>query len=164
MDIFCRCFRDMRITVGEMTKTDFLTKAKQAAMNIGHPWPGYVAAECALESRYGDSLLAREANNLLGMKIHHATLPGDILELPTREWVNGSWLTVTAHWMKYPDWEACLRDRWATLQRMPQYYLDAVNATTGEQFVREVSRHWSTDPHRADKVLEIYAEHADVLA
>jgi len=145
----------------------FLTKCKQAAMNLGLSWPGYVAAEAALESRYGQSGLALQANNLFGMKAHHSTPPDQTLALPTKEFVNGQWIATTASWMKYPDWEACLRDRQATLVRLGyEYpaYQAALAASDGETFIREVSQTWSTDPHRADKVLEIYNDNQDVLA
>jgi len=145
----------------------FLAKCKQAAMNLGLSWPGYVAAEAALESRYGTSQLAVQAMNLFGMKMHKGTPIEDTLALPTKEFINGQWISTVAHWMKYPDWEACLRDRQATLLRLaPTYpsYQAALDASDGETFVREVSSTWSTDPHRADKVLEIYNENQDVLA
>lgn len=145
---------------------DFLVKARQAAMNIGLSWPGYVAAEAALESRYGQSQLATQANNLFGMKMHAGTPPEQVLSLPTKEFVGGQWITIEAKWMKYADWEACFRDRQATLIRLAPTYLHyqaALDASDGETFVREVSQTWSTDPHRADKVLEIYNENLDVL-
>lgn len=144
----------------------FLTKCKQAAMNIGMSWPGYVAAEAALESRYGQSQLATRANNLFGTKQHKGTPIEETLALPTREFIAGAWIATVAHWMKYPDWEACLRDRQATLVRLaPQYphYQAALDAGDGETFVREVSQTWSTDPHRADKCIEIYHDNIDVL-
>ncbi len=150
-----------------MTKDDFLQKAKQAAMNIGMAWPGYVAAEAALESRYGQSQLAVQANNLFGMKMHRGVPLEETLALPTKEYVNGQWIATVAHWMKYVNWEACLRDRQATLVRLSTVYpdyADALAASDGETFIREVSATWSTDPHRADKVLEIHAENQAVLA
>lgn len=150
-----------------MSNMDFLQKAKQAAMNIGLQWPGYVAAEAALESRYGQSMLVLKANNLFGMKAHSSTPTERVLELSTKEFVNGQWITAMARWMRYSDWEACFRDRQATLVRLaPSYphYAAALAAGDGETYERELSATWSTDPHRADKVLEIYAENVGVLA
>jgi len=36
------------------------------------------------------------------------------------------------------------------------HYAAALNAKTAEEYVREVSRTWSTDPDRASKCLAIY--------
>jgi hypothetical protein len=39
-------------------------------------------------------------------------------------------------------------------------YARALAATNGEAFVEEVSRAWSTDPQRAQKVLAIHRQHS----
>jgi len=145
----------------------FLSKCKQAAMNLGLSWPGYIAAQAALESRYGTSQLAVQAANLFGTKAHKGTPSENTLSLPTKEWVTDHFEPTIAVWMKYQDWEACLRDRQATLVRLaPQYphYQAALDAGDGETYIRELAHTWATDPHYADKVLEVYNENADVLA
>lgn len=151
-----------------MTEQDkFLVAACEAASKAGHPWPDYAACEAALESRYGQSLLARDGNNLFGTK-QSATAPRyGTLDLPTKEYVEGEWETVMAHWVKYPSWAESFTDRMDVLRRLQArypHYANALKATSGEAFVREVSATWSTDPNRADKVLEIYAAHRDLWA
>jgi hypothetical protein len=50
----------------------------------------------------------------------------------------------------------------ALLHRLQQNYpayARALSATTGELFIEEVSRAWSTDPQRAAKVLAIHRQH-----
>ncbi len=148
-----------------MTKQDFLRAVKTAAMNIGQKWPGYVAAEAALESTFGTSDLAAEDFNLFGMKAHKHPIYGTV-NLPTREFLHGEWVRVEAAFIKYPDWESCLRDRLATLTRLaPVYphYAAALAASDGPTFILEVSKTWSTDPARAQKVLNIYNENKGVL-
>jgi len=59
----------------------------------------------------------------------------------------------------YPDWQTCFEDRMATLRRLClvyPHYLAALNAGSATTYVNEVSRTWSTDPERANKVLAIY--------
>lgn len=149
-----------------ITKEEFLQKAKQAAMNIGQQWPGYVAAEAALESAWGASQLYLKGNNAFGMK-QHVVAVYETLDLPTKEYVNGQWITAVAHWVKYPDIETCFRDRQATLLRlapMIKNYELALAASSGEDFVRFVSLSWSTDPERGQKVMDIYNAHPEVLA
>lgn len=147
---------------------DFIAKAEEAAEASGHPFPTYAACEAALESghpdpvtgytMYGTSKLAVEGNNLFGMK-QHSTPVYETLVLPTWEVVNGKKVPLPdAHWVKYPDWSSCFADRLATLQKMaPKYphYAAALAAQDGETFVREVSKTWSTDPDRGQKVIDI---------
>jgi flagellum-specific peptidoglycan hydrolase FlgJ len=147
---------------------EFLLKSAAAARAAGHLFPDYAACEAALESGWGLSRLAIEANNLFGQKQAHPPLPGtETLSLPTREFLHGAWLSTQAAWVKFPDWESCFRERMALLRSLaaawPNYQA-ALRATTGEQFVAEVSRTWSTDPARAGKVLAVYDHRCGVFS
>lgn len=136
----------------------WLDATAEAAKNGGHTWPQYAACEAALESNYGQSLLAREDNNLFGTKQHVHPIYGTH-NLPTKEFLDGKWIQVQAPWIKYPNLAACFDDRMTTLgklRNMYPHYNAALIATDGETFVREVSKTWSTDPYRAQKVLGIY--------
>ncbi len=149
----------------------FLDQATAEAQKANHPFPQMAAAEAALESGhwdvvakvmiYGGSELARDDNNLFGMKQHvHPVFTS--VSLPTREYLSNEWKTVSANWIKYPDWSSCFADRLATLQKLAAvypHYKAAIEATDAETYIRQVSQTWSTDPHRADKVLAIYAEY-----
>jgi len=145
----------------------FLRQASAAAFAAGHIFPEYAACEAALESTWGRSRLAREANNLFGQKqstenIEKAGVEADTLALPTQEFLNGRWVTVLARWARFADHAACFRARMALLHRLQQSYpayARALTATTGEVFIEEVSRAWSTDPRRAAKVLAIHRQH-----
>lgn len=145
----------------------FLRQASAAARAAGHIFPEYAACEAALESTWGRSRLAREANNLFGQKqstenIEMAGVEAAALALPTQEFLNGRWVTVVARWARFADQAACFRARMALLHRLEQNYpayARALAATTGEVFIEEVSRAWSTDPRRAAKVLAIHRQH-----
>lgn len=116
------------------------------------------ACEAALESDYGLSQLAREGNNLFGMKQHTHPVFGT-LNLPTHEFIGGEWEACEAEWVKYDDWSECFADRLATLQRLApeyQHYKAALAAQTPEEYIAQVSMTWSTDPNRGAKVLAIY--------
>lgn len=127
------------------------------------------ACEAALESGYGRSGVAIKDNNLFGMKQHQHPIFGTHV-LPTREFIGkekdvhdgvcDGWVQVSANWVTYPDWAACFADRMATLRRLaPKFphYQAALDAKTGADYVREVSKKWSTDPQRAEKILAIYS-------
>jgi flagellum-specific peptidoglycan hydrolase FlgJ len=152
----------------EQYKKDFLIKAAQCAARAQHIFPEYAACEAALESAFGTSGLSVRANNLFGMKQHAHPLYGT-LSLPTKEWVgkekdtkdgvSDGWITVSADWVLYPNWESSFTDRMATLRRLSTvypHYKAALLASTGETFINEVSQTWSTDPKRGQKVLDIH--------
>jgi flagellum-specific peptidoglycan hydrolase FlgJ len=141
----------------------FLTRACAAARAAGHIFPEYAACEAALESGWGRSRLAVEANNLFGQKQSHPALAGtETISMPTREYLHGHWMTVLANWTKFPGMTECFAERMALLTRLSRtfpHYAAAIKAATGEQYVVSVSQSWSTDPDRAGKVLSIYDAH-----
>jgi flagellum-specific peptidoglycan hydrolase FlgJ len=145
-----------------MTPTAFLVAAKMAARVAGHIWPEYAAAEAALESGWGNSTLAVKANNLFGQKAGHTTKAYPSISLPTHEWVAGKLVPATAEWPMFPDWPTCFLERMNLLHALPVYAL-ALQATTGDDYVRLVSAKWATDPQRAVKVLDIFLHHQDIL-
>lgn len=140
---------------------EFLNKALAHAQLSGHIFPEFAACEAALESAWGNSKLCREGNNIFGQK--QSIVPiYDTLDLPTDEYVRGTWERVTAHWVKFPSWKEAFGSRMDTLHRLAgDYagYMDALHAQTGEDFVTSVSRDWSTDPLRGQKVLTIHHVH-----
>jgi flagellum-specific peptidoglycan hydrolase FlgJ len=147
----------------------FISNCSVAARLIGHPFPDMTACEAALESRYGESQLARDANNYFGMKAHqHQDNPDwGTISLPTKEWINSRWVTVNASFEKYPSPEDCFADRLKTLTRLASVYPNykaALEAQTPEDFVTFVSKTWSTDPNRATNVILIYRQYvADMV-
>jgi flagellum-specific peptidoglycan hydrolase FlgJ len=136
----------------------FLGQAFRAAIQAGHIFPEMAACEAALESGYGRSQLAVQDRNLFGMKQHQHPIYGTH-SLPTREFLGDAWIAVTADWVSYPDLSSCFADRMATLQRLSsiyRHYAAALKAASATTYIYEVSRTWSTDPERAEKVLNIY--------
>ncbi len=144
-------------------KENWLQEIAREAQEGGHVWPEYAACEGALESNFGRSELAQIGNNLFGMKVHSHTEYGQFGEiiLPTKEIINGEQVIKNAYFISYPRLADCFTDRMKTLQRLRfayPHYNNALNAQDGETFIREVSANWSTDPDRADKVLNVYRE------
>lgn len=143
------------------SQRSFLDRATAEAVQANHPFAKMAASEAALESNWGNSELARDANNLFGMKQHVHAVYGT-MTLPTREFENGEWVVVGANWVNYPDWRACFCDRLATLERLSNaypHYKAALAAPDATTYIAEVSMTWSTDPQRGAKVLSIYQEY-----
>jgi flagellum-specific peptidoglycan hydrolase FlgJ len=141
-----------------LKQKQFIRDAAVAAAKSGHTFALMAACEAALESAYGTSVLAVTDRNLFGTKQHRSAIYGTHV-LPTREFENGEWITTQAAWVTYPDWASCFADRMATLNRLSSvfpHYAAALAATDAETYVREVSKTWSTDPKRAEKVIAIY--------
>jgi flagellum-specific peptidoglycan hydrolase FlgJ len=139
----------------------FLDRAAAAARAGGHIFPEMAACEAALESAYGTSKLAVEDSNLFGMKQHKHPEYGTHA-LPTREFINGAWIQTTANWVTYPGWNFCFFDRMVTLHKLSNnypHYEAALVARDAETYVTEVSKTWSTDPHRAEHIIAIYHEY-----
>lgn len=140
-------------------KADFLERSQAAALKADHIWPPYAACETALESGWGQSALAKRANNLFGQKQgKKIPLPYPCIDMNTEEVYPSGRVVVCATWLVFPDWETCFRERMALLRRLPKYYGNALAAQTGEGFVKLVSLTWATDPHRAEKVLAIHRQ------
>jgi flagellum-specific peptidoglycan hydrolase FlgJ len=138
----------------------FVLHAAEASKESGHLFPQMAACEAALESAFGASEIARADNNLFGMKQHDHPIYGTH-NVPTREFERGSWIVVNAEWIHYPNWPDCFADRMATLLRLARFfphYHNAINAGSPVTYITEVSRTWSTDPRRGEKVLAIYDE------
>lgn len=144
-----------------MSEAEFLAKACEAARAAGHVWPEFAACEAALESAWGGSELAIRANNLFGQKQSHPAI-GETLTLSTREFLRDAWVTVQAEWVRFADWNVCFAARMNLLRRLSAeypHYAEALAATTGAGYVTAVSKSWSTDPARAEKVLAVHRQH-----
>jgi flagellum-specific peptidoglycan hydrolase FlgJ len=138
------------------TQTDWLNATAKAALDAGHIFPQAAACEAALESGYGASELAKNSNNLFGMKQHEVP-KFETTRLWTHEFIRGQYAAVEADFVKYPTLADCFADRMDTLRRL-SVYAPALAASNDTDFIVNVSEHWSTDPRRAQKVLAIYAE------
>lgn len=141
-----------------MIPKDFISAIGPAAQESAHITgipASFTIAQAALESAWGESALAQQAFNLFGVKADRAW-KGNVLYLPTREFMQGKWVTVTAAWRKYPDWQASINDRARFFAVNPRYRLAMTGKRTGEDFARQVAAAgYATDPLYADKLCRI---------
>ena len=107
-------------------------------------------AQALLESSYGTSGLASAPNyNLFGVK---GSYGGQTVYMPTKEYLNGKWVTVTEPFRSYPSYEDSFQDH-ANVLLSAHYsgawksnttsYMDATAALTGL---------YATDPNYGEKL------------
>lgn len=131
-----------------------LTLGAQASAKLSGVPASITIAQAALESAWGESGLARNGNNLFGIKAD-SLWRGETLTMNTREFIKGQWVVVPALWRKYPSWQASTQDHAAFLRRNKRYAA-CFACTTGKAFAREVAKAgYATDPAYADKLISM---------
>lgn len=144
-----------------MTPQEFIAligpAAQSCAKTSGVP-ASFTVAQAALESGWGESGLAKKGKNLFGVKAD-ASWKGDILTLQTKEFLNGSWVVVTARWRKYTNWQRALEDHAAFLKNNKRY-AGCFLCASGVSFAQAVANAgYATDPNYADKLISIIDMH-----
>lgn len=150
-------------------KKDFLKTIIRCAKNACKAGyivaPAAVAAQAALESAFGESRLAKDANNLFGIKATKSW-HGPVVEYETKEHKNGEWITITARFRKYDSYQECVMDYAKIINRLP-WYKDAVEAARlGDDMgfingllASEKQPGWATDPEYAKKIMRIFNQY-----
>ena len=145
-----------------MKPADFIAAIGPAAQESAHITgipASFTIAQAALESAWGESDLAKQAFNLFGVKADKAWT-GNVLYMPTKEFMQGKWVTVNAAWRKYPGWLASINDRAKFFAVNPRYRLAMTGKRTGEDFARQVAAAgYATDPLYAEKLCRIIRQH-----
>lgn len=132
--------------------------AAKASAKLSSVPASFTVAQAALESAWGESLLARQGKNLFGVKAD-PSWKGDVLTINTREFLHGTWVMVPARWRKYTDWQTCMDDHAAFLHQNPRYAA-CFQCSTGDAFARAVAKAgYATDPDYAAKLVSIITQH-----
>jgi len=144
-----------------MTEKDFITRmleACKAAERKGLRFNRAVAlAQAALESGWGGTALAREANNFFGIKAGPDWV-GETLDLPAGEYSpETGWYSTIVRWRKYRDWLDCLIDYAGLIAASPWFrgalgHLDDAEGFLAALLPGPGKLGWATDPAYADKV------------
>jgi flagellum-specific peptidoglycan hydrolase FlgJ len=103
-------------------------------------------AQGILESADGNSGLATKGNNLFGIKAG-STWSGKYVEMPTKEFVNGNWITVNAKFRAYNNWEESIADHSSLLTKSSRY-AKVITAKTYKEAAHEIWKAgYATDPN-----------------
>lgn len=111
-------------------------------------------AQACLESAYGTSELAVQANNLFGIKKGNGWT-GNLYYKATKEWTNGEYITITAPFRAYPTMTDCIKDYAAKLTGMTRYanLVGCTDINKACQYIREDG--WATSPTYTENLLKV---------
>ena len=112
-------------------------------------------AQAALESHWGESKLSLQANNYFGIKAHGRH---ERIQMSTQECEQGSTVVVQAEFAKYLSLEDCIQCRDGILSRGACYAGARQMRGDEEGFIREMAKHWATDPMYAEKLQTVLLE------
>lgn len=136
-------------------KTAFLNKVTS---DIKDCWskhqilPSVVLAQAILESDWGTSDKALQANNLFGIKAA-SDWTGPTVTLPTKEYVNNKWIFIDAKWRKYENWTASIMDH-ANFLITRKHYKNIIGETDYKKVCNELQKAgYATDPTYANKLI-----------
>ncbi len=114
-------------------------------------------AQAILESNWGESELAVQANNLFGVK-GRAGQP--VVNMTTKEFTDGQWIEIQANFRKYANWNESLDDHanlflngtsWSKTK-----YHGVISAKSYKEAAEEIMKAgYATDPEYASKLVNI---------
>lgn len=144
-------------------KNDFIDKVKDGAIE---GWkkhkilPSVSIAQAILESNWGRSKLAKEANNLFGIK---GDYNGESLTVKTKEWDGSKMIDVDAGFRKYPSWNESIEDHgtfFTSTDWRKDNYKNVIGETNYKDMANALSDSgYATDPAYATKLINIVEEY-----
>ena len=145
----------------DQKQSHFLSAIKQGAMDGAKEGvlPSITAAQAILESGWGSSELAKAPNNnLFGIK-DSEDWNGEIVTVPTQEYVNGGYITVNAAFRKYASWNDSVVDHakfFTSTEWRKNNYRKVVNETDYRIAAQELKNAgYATDPGYAGKLISL---------
>ena len=145
----------------DQNQRHFLSAIKQGAMDGAKEGilPSITAAQAILESGWGSSELAKVPNNnLFGIK-DSEDWHGEIVTVPTQEYLNGDYITVNAAFRKYASWNDSVVDHakfFTSTEWRKNNYRKVVNETDYRIAAQELKNAgYATDPSYAGKLISL---------
>ena len=145
----------------DQNQRQFLSAIKQGAMDGVKEGilPSITAAQAILESGWGSSQLAKAPNNnLFGIK-DSEDWHGEIVTVPTQEYLNGDYITVNAAFRKYASWNDSVVDHakfFTSTEWRKNNYRKVVNETDYRIAAQELKNAgYATDPSYPGKLIRL---------
>lgn len=145
----------------DQNQRHFLSAIKQGAMDGAKEGilPSITAAQAILESGWGSPELAKAPNNnLFGIK-DSEDWHGEIVTVPTQEFLNGDYITVNAAFRKYATWNDSVVDHakfFTSTEWRKDNYRKVVNETDYRIAAQELKNAgYATDPNYPGKLIRL---------
>ena len=145
----------------DQNQSHFLSAIKQGAMDGAKEGvlPSITAAQAILESGWGSSELAKAPNNnLFGIK-DSEDWNGEIVTVPTQEYLNSDYITVNAAFRKYASWNDSVVDHakfFTSTEWRKNNYRKVVNETDYRVAAQELKNAgYATDPSYPGKLIRL---------
>ena len=117
--------------------------------------PETVLCQSAVESAWGQSLLASKYNNYFGIKAG-SSWKGDFVLLPTKEFVNGRYITINDKFRRYSSFTASVKDYINFLKVNARYKAVFTKTSVLGQLQALQNAGYATDPNYANVIYSIY--------
>ncbi|PMC79965.1 N-acetylmuramoyl-L-alanine amidase [Aerococcus viridans] len=123
-----------------------------------HVLPSIVTAQAILESNFGKSQLSSNYFNLFGHKSYNPNDPS--VDLPTKEFVNGQYITVDEPFRVYQSWEESVADHGRLLANGTSWndthYDSVLNASSYQEAAYALQEAgYATDPNYAESLIDV---------
>jgi len=139
---------------------DFIDIVKPGAISTYREYkvlPSLTIAQAILESAWGTSVLATQANNLFGIKWTEGC-GYEYVTKQTKEYVNNQWITINAKFRKYSSVDESILDHAVLLQK--SRYSKVLVAKDYKEAATEVWKAgYATDPNYPQKLISLIEEH-----
>ena len=154
--IYCPLFKQYPLSPFPTSSKDFINKVAPGA--VTSMWvtnvPASVSiAQAILESGWGASKLATQANNLFGIK---GTGNCGSVTMPTKEYIGGKYVTVNAAFKKYCSFEDSIVDHGNFFLDNSRYQKAMKNSENADEFARQIQdAGYATDPGYASSLIKL---------
>ena len=126
-----------------------------STLNMGTLFPSVAMAQSAVESGYGQTLLARQYNNYFGIK-SLGKWTGKSINMQTREVVNNTSVTIKSNFRVYDSMRESIADRNTFLKSYSRYKPILEAKTPVEQIKALGESGYATSPNYATAILNVY--------
>ena len=151
---------------GNSNQVNFINSVAGPAMNAAgqqNLYPSVMIAQACLETGYGTSALSKPPiYNLFGIK---GSYNGQYTEIQTSEYINNTWITVTASFKKYPSYQESFYDNADKLRNgitSDRFFYSGTwreRTTSYRDATAWLTGRYATDPNYANKlnaIIEMY--------